>query len=123
MDSFSGRLKKILEQYNLSASQFAQKMEIPKSRVSHLLSGRNKPGFDFLVKLSEVFPELNLKWILTGSGEMISSPTLSDSKNSGETDVFVSAGKTPGQTENEIIELYKIYDDGTFEVLKRKKRS
>ena len=41
-------------------------MKIQPSNVSHLLSGRNKPSLDFLIKLKEIFPEYNYDWIILG---------------------------------------------------------
>ena len=39
-----------------------------RSSLSHLLSGRNKPSLDFIIKVIEVFPEVDLYWILNGKG-------------------------------------------------------
>ncbi|MBO7469286.1 MAG: helix-turn-helix transcriptional regulator [Bacteroidales bacterium] len=50
----------------MTASQFAELMEIQPSNVSHLLNGRNKPSLDFLIKLKEVFPEYSFDWIIMG---------------------------------------------------------
>ncbi|MGN0032834.1 MAG: helix-turn-helix domain-containing protein [Candidatus Limimorpha sp.] len=66
MDDIKSRLSHILRSRNLTATQFADLVGIGPSNVSHLLSGRNKPSFDFLVKLKEVFPEYNLDWIMLG---------------------------------------------------------
>ncbi|MFD2943028.1 helix-turn-helix transcriptional regulator [Flavobacterium notoginsengisoli] len=68
IDDFVKRLEIILEYYSLNASAFADKIGIQRSSMSHLLSGRNKPSLDFVTKILEVFPEVNLYWILTGEG-------------------------------------------------------
>lgn len=60
------RLSHIIRAQNLTASQFAEKMQVQPANVSHLLSGRNKPSFEFLVKLKEVFPEYSFDWIILG---------------------------------------------------------
>ena len=44
------RLKVILDYYNLTSSSFAEKIDVPRSSISHLLSGRNKPSLDFILK-------------------------------------------------------------------------
>ena len=49
------RLKLILDYYNLSASSFADKIDVPRSSISHLLSGRNKPSLDFIIKVETAF--------------------------------------------------------------------
>ena len=66
MEFIKDRLAHILRAKNLTASQFAELMEIQPSNVSHLLNGRNKPSLDFLIKLKEVFPEYSFDWIILG---------------------------------------------------------
>lgn len=66
MESIKDRLLHILRAKNLTATQFAELMQIQPSNVSHLLSGRNKPSLDFLIKLKEIFPEYNYEWIILG---------------------------------------------------------
>jgi transcriptional regulator with XRE-family HTH domain len=68
IDDFIKRLEIILDYYNLSASAFADKINVQRSSLSHLLSGRNKPSLDFIIKVIEVFPEVDLYWILNGKG-------------------------------------------------------
>lgn len=67
-EDFVKRLEIILDYYGLSASGFADKIGVQRSSLSHLLSGRNKPSLDFILKIIEVFPEVDLYWILNGKG-------------------------------------------------------
>lgn len=67
-EDFIKRLEEILEYYGLSASGFADKINVQRSSLSHLLSGRNKPSLDFILKIIEEFPEVDLYWILNGKG-------------------------------------------------------
>ncbi len=67
-DEFIKRLEIILDYYSLSASGFADKIGVQRSSLSHLLSGRNKPSLDFILKIIEIFPEVDLYWILNGKG-------------------------------------------------------
>ena len=48
------RIKKIIEENNLSNSEFAEKIGIPKSSVTHLLSERNNPSLDIIIKISSL---------------------------------------------------------------------
>ena len=66
MESIKDRLAHIIRAKNLTATQFAEMMQIQPSNVSHLLSGRNKPSLDFLIKLKDVFPEYSFDWIILG---------------------------------------------------------
>lgn len=66
MELIKDRLAHIIRAKNLTATQFAEMMQIQPSNVSHLLSGRNKPSLDFLIKLKDVFPEYSFDWIILG---------------------------------------------------------
>ena len=68
IDDFVKRLEIILDYYGLNASSFADKIGVQRSSMSHLLSGRNKPSLDFVLKILDVFPEVDLYWILNGKG-------------------------------------------------------
>lgn len=68
IDDFVKRLEIILDYYSLNASSFADKIGVQRSSMSHLLSGRNKPSLDFVMKIMEVFPDVDLYWILNGTG-------------------------------------------------------
>ncbi len=65
---FSKRLKKILEFYGISATTFADEIDFNRSTISHLLSGRNKPSLEFVMKVLQKFPEVELYWLLNGKG-------------------------------------------------------
>jgi len=67
------RIKKFIDAQNLSSSAFANEIGVQRSSVSHVLSGRNKPSLDFVIKIKEHYPNVNLDWLLTGKGGMISS--------------------------------------------------
>jgi len=65
---FSKRLQKILDFYSVSATAFADKIDFNRSTISHLLSGRNKPSLEFVMKVVQSFEEVNLYWLLNGKG-------------------------------------------------------
>lgn len=67
-DDFVKRLETIFDYYGLTASSFADKINVQRSSISHLLSGRNKPSLDFILKVIESFPEVELLWLLNGKG-------------------------------------------------------
>ena len=72
---FNTRLKKILDYYSLSASSFAEIISVQRSSISHILSGRNKPSLEFITKVLNAFPEIDLLWLLSGVGEFHKSTT------------------------------------------------
>ena len=59
------RLQQFLRAENISQSQFADTIGVARASVSHILAGRNKPGFDFLLAMSKHYPSLNLEWLIT----------------------------------------------------------
>jgi len=65
---FPKRIEKIIAYYELSASAFADKVGVQRSSISHIISGRNKPSLDFVMKIMEAFPEVDLYWLLMGKG-------------------------------------------------------
>ena len=60
------RIIKIMDESGLSASKFAEKIGVPRSGLSHVLSGRNKPSLDYVIKLINAFPEVDVNWLLNG---------------------------------------------------------
>jgi len=66
---FSERLRKLLSYYEISAAGIAEVLGIQRSTISHLLSGRNKPSLDFVLKILKHYPEVELYWLINGQGE------------------------------------------------------
>lgn len=64
------RIGLILKDKNLTANEFAAQLEVRSSNISHIITGRNKPSFDFLEKLTSVYPDINTLWLIKGDGEM-----------------------------------------------------
>lgn len=65
---FTKRLQKVIDYYGESASSFAEKIGVQRSSISHILSGRNKPSLEFVLKVLSSFPEVELYWLLNGKG-------------------------------------------------------
>ncbi len=72
----NSRLEQFLNAENLTQADFADTLGVARASVSHIVSGRNKPGFDFLEKLARFYPSLNLEWFITGRGRMYKNATL-----------------------------------------------
>jgi transcriptional regulator with XRE-family HTH domain len=66
--NFIQRLEKILKEYELSAATFADKIQVGRATISHILSGRNKPSLDFVMKIVQTFSQVDLYWLLEGKG-------------------------------------------------------
>ncbi|MGY8914018.1 MAG: helix-turn-helix transcriptional regulator [Flavobacteriales bacterium] len=72
-DAFLKRLELVIQYYDLSASAMADKIGVQRSSISHLLTGRNKPSLEFVLKVVHAFPEVNLYWLLQGEGNFPSN--------------------------------------------------
>ena len=83
MELIKDRLAHIIRAKNLTATQFAEIMQIQPSNVSHILNGRNKPSLDFVMKLKEVFPEYSFDWIILGKKPITNSEPALFSKELG----------------------------------------
>lgn len=68
------RINLILKAKNLTSRQFAEEIGIQPSGMSHILSGRNRPSLDFVMKVINRYPEIDIKWLTLGEGEMYASP-------------------------------------------------
>ena len=72
------RLKQFLAAENISQSQFADTIKVVRASVSHVLSGRNKPGYDFIAAIMAAYPHLNIEWLMLGKGKMYKTAASSD---------------------------------------------
>lgn len=64
------RINLILKAKNITARQFAEEIGIQPSGMSHIMSGRNRPSLDFVMKVINRYPEIDIKWLTLGEGEM-----------------------------------------------------
>ncbi|MGD0341891.1 MAG: helix-turn-helix transcriptional regulator [Bacteroidales bacterium] len=82
------RILAFLKAENKSSSQFAEEIGVQASGISHIISGRNKPSLDFILKMLEKYPYLSTEWLLFGRGEMFSEQSMQD--------LFTEANETRG---------------------------
>ena len=98
------RLQQFLAAENISQSQFADTIGVARASISHILAGRNKPGFDFIERMASHYPELSLEWLITGRGRMYVNQKSATDSPAGpispvspglENTLFGSEGKSP----------------------------
>ena len=103
------RIQVILKMHNLTPSAFADKIGVQRSALSHVLTGRNKPGLDFLEKILTNFPRVNAHWLITGAV----SPNESKTE-----DVTTAKSQLGTEKPNDIhlnpVKIVMFYADGTF---------
>lgn len=114
MKNFTDRLKVILAKEDLTASKFAEKIGIQRSSVSHIISGRNKPSLDFVIKVNNTFNSFTLEWLINGTDSnqvnlinKTTTPTLSK----------LDLNKSIKENKN-IKEICFFYTDGSFKIFK-----
>ena len=106
------RLLQFLQAENLTQTQFADTLSVARGSVSHILAGRNKPGYDFLESLLLHFPRLNLEWLLTGKGRMYKDLPPEGIQDPAQLELFsMSVPTEPRKLEKIIV----YYDDNTFQ--------
>jgi transcriptional regulator with XRE-family HTH domain len=108
---FAERLQKIIDYYDESASSFAEKIGVQRSSISHVLSGRNKPSLDFIMKILKCYPEVNLYWLLNGSQEFLTPHKTPEKPVQPPRHVPPPQQKKPNQDIEKIVIFYK---DGSF---------
>ena len=139
---FAIRLQQVMDYYGLNAAAFADSLEIQRSGISHLLSERNKPSLDFILKLIEKFPEVDMYWITQGKGSFPrkEDKELASAKKTQQPDLFsdipeiemqastpappsaaieekqVETKALPLHTDKRIKRIIFFYEDNRFEV-------
>ena len=118
---FADRLKFVMKYYNMTATALAESINIQRSSISHLLSGRNKPSLDFVMKVLREYPEVELHWLLNGIGqfpkvqEKIDTPTLPQLNIENP----IVSGKKSESNNDEIEKIVIFYKNGTFKSYKQ----
>ncbi|WP_036154177.1 helix-turn-helix domain-containing protein [Maribacter forsetii] len=107
--SFLSRLKAILAHNELSSAAFADLINVQRSSISHLLNGRNKPSLEFIMKVNDAFPEVDLQWLLYGTG---SFPNTEITPNPSPT--ITKKEKIEKDTDKKLERIIMFYNDGTF---------
>nr|WP_297788039.1 helix-turn-helix transcriptional regulator [uncultured Allomuricauda sp.] len=124
------RIETIITHLELSVSAFADEIGVQRSSISHLLSGRNKPSLDFVMKLVDTYPQVDLYWLLKGEGNFPKMPEDNQNKiaeselNDEEKNITSVKHGYPIQKKSDSKEPYKIvlfYEDGTFKTFNTKK--
>ena len=129
MSSYSGiidRIKRIISDNNLTNSSFADKIGVPRSSISHILSGRNNPSLDLIIKITQSFSEISADFLL--SGKTLTPIDTDIKKNSVNKNLtlfpeldIISSDKEKIQIDNELVKsVILVYENNKFEILKNK---
>ncbi|MFT4611547.1 MAG: transcriptional regulator with XRE-family HTH domain [Glaciecola sp.] len=121
-EEFTKRLQKVIDFYGESASSFAEKIGVQRSSISHILSGRNKPSLDFVLKVLSAFPEVELYWLMNGKGNFPAQKNQNEKRQTSEAKENLSTNPESNSqilshsiSEDKTIErIVVFYKDGTF---------
>ncbi len=113
-EDFIKRLQKVMKYYGESASTFAEKIDVQRSSISHILSGRNKPSLEFILKVLSSFPEVELYWLLNGKGEFPSKEKVNTSKTEIPKKNITNILQTETKNDKLIERIIIFYSDGSF---------
>ncbi|MGI4733828.1 MAG: hypothetical protein ACRYG7_01470 [Janthinobacterium lividum] len=74
--SIGQRFTQLIQQLGLSKNAFAMSLDKTATVIQHLVDERNKPGYDLICKVFEVYPNVSKDWLLLGQGPMlVNGPT------------------------------------------------
>ncbi len=115
---FSERLKKVMGYYGLTATALADSIKVQRSSISHLVSGRNKPSLDFVLKVLQKYPEVELYWLLNGKGSFPKEQITKQSTTLFPEEITDKAKESLNNSKissnNEIEKIVIFYKNGTF---------
>ena len=127
MEKIVKRITQILEEQQLSSSAFADTIGVQRSSISHVLSGRNKPSLEFILKTVRAFPAYSTDWLLFGKSsespatypEPVEQASPATNQDIAFTDKSTreESPTVPNSTSNSQAEIDKIvllYKDGRF---------
>ncbi len=106
------RISKVITYSELSLSEFADEIEVQRSSISHITSGRNKPSLDFLIKIKSRFPELEWEWLIEGDGEMLK----------GQIPIEYASETAEKQKPTSLPDLFSLINDEAFGVTESEDR-
>lgn len=125
MNEIIDRVRSIIDHYGLTVSTFADKIGVQRSSISHLLSERNKPSLDFVMKVVLAYPSVDLYWLLYGKGDFPNPERENDSDTFALSEISnaiaTHGSKSSVPTTKEPIRIALFYADGTFESFEIKK--
>ena len=125
-DAFLRRFEQLMENQQLNAAAFAEKIGVQRSSVSHILSRRNKPSLEFILKVQAEFAEADFDWLLLGARKKTSSTPNQYLVNQEKVDVLEdekitnlpkkSLSTSLDVLDTDVLQIIQTYKDGTFRV-------
>ena len=102
MNEIRDRFKMIMEREGLAAGAFAESIGASQATISHILSGRNNPSVEIMLRVHQRYEDINLEWLLTGKGNMSNSQESTQPLSNSIRDypLFAENAKNPDASTN-----------------------
>ena len=120
------RIKKIISDNGLTNSSFADKIGVPRSSISHVLSGRNNPSLNLIIKILQSFDGISANYLLSGDVLTPIQPTTHKDQEYNNMTLFpeLDLKKEPKEEikidEDLVKSVILVYENNKFEILKNK---
>ena len=120
------RIKKIISDNWLTSSSFADKIGVPRSSISHVLSGRNNPSLNLIIKILQSFDEISANYLLSGDVLAPAQPITYKDQNYNSMTLFPELDfkeepKEEVKIDEDLVKsVILVYENNKFEILKNK---
>ena len=128
----SNRIQELIRKNQLNAAKFADRIGVQRSNLSHVLTGRNKPGLDFIEKVLLEFPDIDANWLISGNKQSRVAPSQAVTNENLVDDTIEPrniavkiehhSGNRSIQSDKQAAKVEKIivfYNDNSFEEFKK----
>ena len=121
------RLKQFLSAENITQAQFADNINVVRASVSHVLSGRNNPSYEFIRSIMVQYPNLNIEWLMFGKGRMYKDNILFPEFEEEQLPEQYASKESPIETEatnsetqvtvsqRKVSKVIILFDDGSYQ--------
>lgn len=129
------RIIQIMQMEGLTNAEFAEKIGISTSSLSHIFNGRNKPSLEVVMRIHKAYPHININWLLYGEGEMLEPENRENTdtapvgfdfrrENGSEASLYTPKEvvreevKYIEKPQPKITEIRVFFDNGTYQIFK-----
>ncbi len=86
MNEIQDRIFLLVKTKNLTSAEFADAIGVQPSNISHIMSGRNRPSLDLVMKVLKKYPEIRSEWLINGVGSMTKDYGLFNEEDKGKSE-------------------------------------
>ncbi|GAB3814600.1 helix-turn-helix transcriptional regulator [Pontibacter rugosus] len=117
------RIKQLMEYKSLSSTQFADAIEIPRATVSHILSERNKPSLEVIMKIASTYRDVSINWLMLGEGAMtaanaatpaVAAPEITSDHTVDSQPATVKTANIATAANKQVQQIVIFYSDNSF---------